>query len=604
MPSTNTQQHLSKKARTLASLAADSPYSSSSEGGGKNTTESKTMGVMRPADDADRLGTALVIASALSHESDRYEVPRNLVLDLGGQTVICHNIWQLNLALYKRLVVVIGWKGADIRAQVEAMIASNPASFKNLDIDFVDQGRGWRGGFTASILAARSALGQDEKDFVLVGADHIISEGLLKKMAFIDIANDGDAACVLAETDLDGMVGLPRNIVQIALRPLHGADRIYKIGPHLSGAYGAIDAGCVRCTSQVLDELERLRAARPDTATLASALATFAERGNLRVEKTAGGMWFSVETEAEAMFTEENLAQKGHVHTLPDGRVVRLVGLPRRTKKSPVDGGEWSEFNVAKWRSAVFTTQSYFKQLYIDTTDFIASLCDNRGGTERVLLIELGCGTGEALTPLFSHAKYCIGLDFNPKFVNFCRSNVADEFQDKVKFIAGDAQNLAGILADPEQVPPEWVADTIKVVVCVGNTVGIMPTAVKDNVYQQMKVVAGTDGAFCVVFWNGNAFGDAVQNFYHKNPQLCGKFTGESINLDTCTLTTPSGYCTHWTKPAEARSVFETQIGAEVLRLEEKGRGVLVAGREPESGVRRHRKRKTSNASGSFNSGN
>merc|ERR1712113_1045961 len=88
-------------------------------------------------------------------------------------------------------------------------------------------------------------------------------------------------------------------------------------------------------------------------------------------------------------------------------------------------------------------------------------------------------------------------------------------------------------------------------------------------------------GIFAVVYWNGNRFGDAVQNFYHKNPQLCGHFTGECIDLDTCTLTTPSGYRTHWTKPEEARKVFQKEIGAEVVRLEEKGNGVLVAGKMP-----------------------
>jgi len=106
-----------------------------------------------------------------------------------------------------------------------------------------------------------------------------------------------------------------------------------------------------------------------------------------------------------------------------------------------------------------------------------------------------------------------------------------------------------------------------------------MPPEIRKNVYQQMKEMAGTNGYMVVVFWNGNRFGDAVQNFYHKNPQLCGKFTGECIDLDTCTLTTPSGYCTHWTKPEEARAIFEEEIGIEVVQLLEKGNGVLVAGR-------------------------
>merc|ERR1711976_415776 len=86
-----------------------------------------------------------------------------------------------------------------------------------------------------------------------------------------------------------------------------------------------------------------------------------------------------------------------------------------------------------------------------------------------------------------------------------------------------------------------------------------------------MKQLAGIDGYMGVVYWNGNKFGDAVQNFYHKNPQLCGKFTGECIDLDSCTLTTPSGYCTHWTKPEEARAIFEQEIGAEIVALVERG---------------------------------
>ena len=123
--------------------------------------------------------------------------------------------------------------------------------------------------------------------------------------------------------------------------------------------------------------------------------------------------------------------------------------------------------------------------------------------------------------------------------------------------------------------------NTKKVVICVGNTIGIMPPEVKVNVYDQMMRVGGTDGAFVIVYWNGNKFGEACQNFYSKNPQLCGEFKGDSIDISTCTLVTPAGYRTHWTKPDEARGIFEGEIGAEIIDLVEKGNGVLVAGRLP-----------------------
>jgi hypothetical protein len=71
----------------------------------------------------------------------------------------------------------------------------------------------------------------------------------------------------------------------------------------------------------------------------------------------------------------------------------------------------------------------------------------------------------------------------------------------------------------------------------------------------------------------------ALQHFYHKNPQLCGEFTGKSINLATCTLETPSGYKTHWTTPEEAEAIFAAK-GLEVLEIVERGKGVLVAFRK------------------------
>ena len=37
-----------------------------------------------------------------------------------------------------------------------------------------------------------------------------------------------------------------------------------------------------------------------------------------------------------------------------------------------------------------------------------------------------------------------------------------------------------------------------------------------------MAELAGPDGVAVMVYWNGNKFGDAVQHFYHANPQVEG----------------------------------------------------------------------------------
>eukprot|EP00933_Yihiella_yeosuensis_P070710 TRINITY_DN78864_c0_g1_i1.p1 TRINITY_DN78864_c0_g1~~TRINITY_DN78864_c0_g1_i1.p1 ORF type:complete len:619 (-),score=136.91 TRINITY_DN78864_c0_g1_i1:266-2122(-) len=567
-------EQLPWKAVTLASLGQEQEQ--------KQIVADDTVSVAASAALAEhtgRKGTALLIASAPSHEIDRAQKPQPL-LELGGVSLVSHALWQLNSAHFALVIVVVGYQGDEVQKGIMGYVEGEKDIFEGLRLRFIDLGKGWRGGRVASVAACRSVvqpLLKQDGNLVVVGADHIFDAKLLEEAASTDLAGEGDEACVLVELDLEGMRGIPSSAVFCATRPLHGADRIYKIGNDLE-AYSGLEAGVIVFTPDCFRNLAE-QAEAHKTFQMADFLSSIARRGTLRLMKTAGRTWFSVETEESFDFTSKGLRSCGQEYDLADGRKVHLIGLPRKIETSPSDGGEWAEFSVERWRSAVYTAKSFFQELFVDTTDFIGALCDELGGTNEhgPLLVEVGCGTGEALLPLFERAKYTCGMDFNPHFVEFCMKNVPSEVQDRVKHLVGDAQVLRALLDD--QLPRDWVENRPKVVICVGNTIGIMPPEIREKVYQEMKYTAGEDGYMVVVYWNGNKFGDAVQNFYHKNPQLCGKFTGECIDLDTCTLTTPSGYCTHWTKPEEARKIFELEVGAEVTQILEKGNGVLVAGR-------------------------
>ena len=234
-------------------------------------------------------------------------------------------------------------------------------------------------------------------------------------------------------------------------------------------------------------------------------------------------------------------------------------------------GNDWSSFKVDQWRTALYRQDSYFAQLFKDTTEFI-----KRWSRPDSLIIEVGCGTGEALKALEPFHR--IGIDYNPSFVEYCKNSV---IASTVRFVVSDAQNLVSDMTTEnsllrQSVPHEWLSSTApRVIICVGNTVGIMPEDVRTRVYQQMIEAAGPGGVAIVVFWNAQWFGDAVQNFYFMNPQLCGEFDGSAIDLKTHTLQTPSGYKTHWTGLEEARSGFKC-MGFEILEAVEIGKGVAV----------------------------
>ena len=235
----------------------------------------------------------------------------------------------------------------------------------------------------------------------------------------------------------------------------------------------------------------------------------------------------------------------------------------------------WNTFDVYQWRSAMFESSSYFSKLFIDTTNFVKKFIEYRGGRRDVLLIEVGCGTGEALYPLLPHVKYAVGVDYNPKFIEFCKSTIPKEYKSNVTFLEGDAQHLSELI---NTLPEEWTKETTKIIICVGNTMGIIPESIKPKIYENMKNIAGQSGVFIVVYWNGNQFGHAVQHFYNKNPQLCGSFDGSCIDMSTCTLTCPSGYTTHWSTPEEVKQIMAT-MDVDIIELEENGNGVLTAAR-------------------------
>ena len=218
----------------------------------------------------ERSGIAVVTASALSHSLDSHQKPESSLLKLGGQSVICHVVWQLNQADLKKIILVTGFSGGEVKQLVDRMMEEEPGIFHGLEITYIDLGDDFTGGHTASVLAAAASPDVGDSQVLLVGADHIIDADLLRKMK---APLGEDVASVLVETDLGGMVGLPRNTVKVGLRPLDGdGNRINGIGANLGGAYGGIEAGAVCCSKAAFNELAMMRKAwqGDDSVTLAT----------------------------------------------------------------------------------------------------------------------------------------------------------------------------------------------------------------------------------------------------------------------------------------------------------------------------------------------
>jgi SAM-dependent methyltransferase len=229
-----------------------------------------------------------------------------------------------------------------------------------------------------------------------------------------------------------------------------------------------------------------------------------------------------------------------------------------KSETKPKTNSKWETFPVAQWQDAVYTNRAYFGQLCIDTSNFITNIAETiKLSGSRVSLVEVGCGTGEFVRDIAGNFRVAVGLDFNPMFIEYCSQQVPKSRQDQERYVRGDATKLVEEMEQHFPKKDGLLWNDTRIVACVGNTIGIIPQEMKAKVYEQMLELAGENGLVIMTYWSAAWFGDAVQNFYHANPKLCGPFTGDCIDLGTCTLKTPSGYCTHWTSVQEARDVME-----------------------------------------------
>jgi sarcosine/dimethylglycine N-methyltransferase len=201
--------------------------------------------------------------------------------------------------------------------------------------------------------------------------------------------------------------------------------------------------------------------------------------------------------------------------------------------------------DASAWHDSI-TGDSVFADTYKFTAIQIEAAL-KEGGYDAV--VEVGCGTGEIIGSLKTDVA-CFGVDLNERFIEHCKQHHAKP-------------NLSFAVLDILKLQEWWDKETggkykKPLVLCVNNTLNIMPEQLRGRVVEQMLSVSGKEGRCLVTFWNGTFFSHAIMNYYMRNQELCGKFSMGDVNWDDRLLETPSGYKTHWMLPAEVQRLLRS----------------------------------------------
>ena len=229
---------------------------------------------------------------------------------------------------------------------------------------------------------------------------------------------------------------------------------------------------------------------------------------------------------------------------------------------------KWTRIASEDYDDAVYNNP-LLSDVYYHELDYMAT------STHRDhVLVEVGCGTCKFCMSFIGDFQYVVGVDISNKFLDHVRDKYLTT-NNKLFLVNGDATHLRAVLRSTKELPPDFWSRK-RLVCCVMNTLGIMPQSIRQSVINEMLKLAGDDGQFFLVVFNGEKFTKGINEFYRTVPHLCGSVRDTDYDLDTRELrVAATGYYSHWFMYDEIVSMLET-AGVRDYHIERHGIGLFV----------------------------
>ena len=229
----------------------------------------------------------------------------------------------------------------------------------------------------------------------------------------------------------------------------------------------------------------------------------------------------------------------------------KLEAFPVETSPdSPVDVSNqiWEDLSPWAWRNSIYTPEAASNcmgQLFHDEAGLFESLTF-ADGPENTTIIEVGCGTAELFGVLAKRATYkaLVGVEISHNMVK-----CAYEIHPHLKAAAANTHVFQGNATELNgAIKAKGLAAGPNPIVCIlMNTYGILPEHVRAVALRQMWDAVGEGGTLVLGCWNKEEMRVGCQNYYMKNPDLCGKCSEADFDFDAGFFDNKrTGYTSQW----------------------------------------------------------
>lgn len=190
--------------------------------------------------------------------------------------------------------------------------------------------------------------------------------------------------------------------------------------------------------------------------------------------------------------------------------------------------------------------------------EILTSICINiTNSTKNYSIIDMGAGTGRVLFALDKNLKNnsleFIGVEVSePMLERANQKNQTHNTLSNIEFLKHDLTE--------SNLPEYFESSRPAIVMCLYNTLGVIPSDKRQMFVDNMKRIAGDDGLTILTAFNGDNFGFVAPKMYYPMMPMIKQIDDNSFDEKNRIFQNNLGFRSQWFKQNELKSLLRTEV--------------------------------------------
>lgn len=225
-------------------------------------------------------------------------------------------------------------------------------------------------------------------------------------------------------------------------------------------------------------------------------------------------------------------------------------------------GDAWDDMSSKYDESVEENRDPVISGYLLEETRIVGDVCKkiiSLDSGKKYTIVDMGSGTGRVLFSLSSQlgdsASY-VGLDASKPMVELSQkkletSGIANNGYD-ISFLHHD-------VTDPE-VSALFDDASVKIIMCMYNTIGVIPMQKRQGFFDSMIKLAGDDGAVLISAFNGDDFAFVAPKIYTPMKNMVKKIDDDSFDEEKLAFRNSLGYYSQWFKKTQVSDLLHSSV--------------------------------------------